>query len=335
MAANQAPALRGTLHRGAAGAAAMAGTTRRSLLRGAALAGLGGLGRAAGRCATAKPPSSRPGGDRGDSPPSAAPGAPAAADTVQQIFTAALIAEDLATTFYYNGLVGGVIQDPSLAGPEGTALGVFGSAGNVGYLRGALAQEIAHADLLRSLTGHALDSKSSNSSKGSHGFDSAADPVQTFYFPARTFDDLDTFLTILDGLENAFIGAYLGAIRELTRMAAGLGPEAAVQLDAGGTPYTRAQLAFFVEAAATILGTEAEHRALGRVIGRAIPANDLCYEQRSGIRMVWTGPGAAVAALGHFVQPGGEGFSPTPYPLATARAGAAPLALPCSGGLPA
>jgi hypothetical protein len=326
MAANQAPALRGMLHRGAAGAAAIAGTTRRSLLRGAALAGLGGLGLAAGRCATAKPPSPRPsGGDRGDSPPSTAPGAPAAADTVQQIFTAALIAEDLATTFYYNGLVGGVIQDPALAGPEGTALGVFGSAGNVGYLRGALAQEIAHADLLRSLTGHAPDSKSS----------SAADPVQTFYFPTRTFDDLDTFLTILDGLENAFIGAYLGAIRELTRMAAGLGPESAVQLDASGTPYTRAQLAFFVEAAATILGTEAEHRALGRVIGRAIPANDLCYEQRSGIRMVWTGPGAAVAALGHFVQPGGEGFAPTPYPLATARAGAAPLALPCSGGLPA
>ena len=31
-------------------------------------------------------------------------------DTAQQIFTAALIAEDLATTMYYNSLVGGVIR---------------------------------------------------------------------------------------------------------------------------------------------------------------------------------------------------------------------------------
>jgi hypothetical protein len=41
-------------------------------------------------------------------------------DTAQQIFTAALIAEDLATTMYYNSLVGGVIEDPNLAGPSGT-----------------------------------------------------------------------------------------------------------------------------------------------------------------------------------------------------------------------
>jgi hypothetical protein len=290
---------------------ALAGTTRRSLLRGAALAG---MGIAAGRCASAPPAAPSPPPNREHE----APGAPA--DTVQQIFTAALIAEDLATTFYYNSLIGQVVQDPALAGPEGTALGVFGSAGNVGYLRGALAQEIVHADLMRSLIGHAT---------------AAADPVQTFYFPARTFDDLDTFLSILDGLENAFIGAYLGAIRELTRMAAGLPPEAALQLDPKGIPYTRAQLAFFVEAAAAILGTEAEHRALGRVIGRAIPANDQCYEQRSGIRLVWTGATSAVAALGPFVQPGGEGFAATPYPLAAARSGAAALALPCTGALPA
>ena len=32
-------------------------------------------------------------------------------DTPTDIFTAALIAEDLATTFYYNGLVGPVIMD--------------------------------------------------------------------------------------------------------------------------------------------------------------------------------------------------------------------------------
>jgi len=41
-------------------------------------------------------------------------------DDPNQIFTAALIAEDLATTFYYNGLVGGVIQDSKLAGTGGS-----------------------------------------------------------------------------------------------------------------------------------------------------------------------------------------------------------------------
>src|SRR5579883_2313702 len=42
-------------------------------------------------------------------------------DQPNQILLAALVAEDLATTFYYNGLVGRVIQDPALAGPGGTA----------------------------------------------------------------------------------------------------------------------------------------------------------------------------------------------------------------------
>ena len=44
---------------------------------------------------------------------------PVTHDTPAEIFTAALIAEDLASTFYYNGLVGAVLQDPALAGPGG------------------------------------------------------------------------------------------------------------------------------------------------------------------------------------------------------------------------
>jgi Ferritin-like domain len=285
---------------------------RRTLLRGAAMAG---LGLAAGRCASPASPSPRTPGATAPSKAAALP-----ADTVQQIFTAALIAEDLATTFYYNGLIGQVIQDPALAGPEGTALTVFGSTGNVGYLRSALAQEISHADLMRGLIGQTV---------------ATADPVQTFYFPRATFDDLDTFLSILDGLENAFVGAYLAAIRELTHMLAGLGPEITTQVDAKGAPYSATQLAFSVEAAASILGVEAEHRALGRVIGHGIPANNVCYEQRSGVRMVWTGSASAVAALGNFVQPGGEGFSSIPYKLGAARQGAGALAFPCTTALPA
>lgn len=114
-------------------------------------------------------------------------------DTAQQIFTAALINEDLATTMYYHSLVGGVIQDPNLAGPGGS-LSNPASLANVGYLQGALSAETAHANLLRELAG---------------GTTAAKDPVQTFYFPTGTFDNLTNFLPILIALEGAFIGAYL------------------------------------------------------------------------------------------------------------------------------
>jgi hypothetical protein len=40
-------------------------------------------------------------------------------DTPVEMFTAALIAEDLATTFYDDGLIGAAIQDPNLAGQRG------------------------------------------------------------------------------------------------------------------------------------------------------------------------------------------------------------------------
>ncbi len=130
-----------------------------------------------------------------------------AKDTVKEIFTAALIAEDLATTFYYNGLVGPVIQDINLAGPGGSANNVQpnGNAGNVNYLQAALSEEIEHANLFRSLLGIAKPS---------------ADPVQTFYFPAGAFDTLSAFTGLLNALENAFIGAYLNAIQEFSTKAA-------------------------------------------------------------------------------------------------------------------
>src|SRR5208282_4497246 len=104
-----------------------------------------------------------------------------AKDTVKEIFTAALIAEDLATTFYYNGLVGTVIQDPNLAGPGGSADNVTsaGNLGNVNYIQAALTEEISHANLLRGLLGIPKAS---------------GDPEQTFYFPAGSFDTIGPFL---------------------------------------------------------------------------------------------------------------------------------------------
>ncbi|MGH9485449.1 MAG: ferritin-like domain-containing protein, partial [Terriglobales bacterium] len=187
----------------------------------------------------------------------------ASKDTPQQIFTAALIAEDLATAFYYNGLIGGVIQDPNLAGVGGTATNVSatGNVPNVGYLRGALSEEITHANLLRSLIG---------------GTAAANDPVQTFYFPVGSFDMLGPFLTLLDALESAFIGAYLTATQEFAQMAADTKSGAATQVDQNGKAYTSVQLEYFAKVAASILGIESEHRALGRAINpspKAIPAN--------------------------------------------------------------
>ncbi len=90
---------------------------------------------------------------------------PVTKDTPTEIFTAALIAEDLATTFYYNGLVGPVIQDPNLAGPGGTATHVTsaGNLGNVDYLRAALAEEIAHANLFRAILGISAPGKDPDS----------------------------------------------------------------------------------------------------------------------------------------------------------------------------
>ncbi|MGH9414005.1 MAG: ferritin-like domain-containing protein [Terriglobales bacterium] len=245
----------------------------------------------------------------------------ASKDTPQQIFTAALIAEDLATAFYYNGLIGGVIQDPNLAGVGGTATNVSatGNVPNVGYLRGALSEEITHANLLRSLIG---------------GTAAANDPVQTFYFPVGSFDMLGPFLTLLDALESAFIGAYLTATQEFAQMAADTKSGAATQVDQNGKAYTSVQLEYFAKVAASILGIESEHRALGRAINpspKAIPANNLNYEQTDGLTAVYNGSGSAAAALGPFLA---SGSNLSAYSLSTALANAASVSLATTGNPP-
>lgn len=236
-------------------------------------------------------------------------------DTAQQIATAALIAEDLATTFYYNGLVGPVVQDVNLAGKGGTATRTAqnpnkSNVGNVAYLRAALSEEIDHANLLRPYAGYS----------GSGG----SDPVQTFYFPTGTFDTLESYLGILDALENAFIGAYLAAVKEFAALAA----------DAGSGTTAAATYESFAQIAASIMGVEAEHRVLGRVIGNENPANNLCYEQQDGIKSVYHTPSSgssAVQALTPFL---GAATGKTGYSLATALANAGSVSLPCSGNPP-
>lgn len=233
---------------------------------------------------------------------------PITKDTPAQIFTAALIAEDLATTFYYNGLVGPVIQDPNLAGPGGTATHVTsaGNFGNVDYLRAALSEEIVHADLFRALLGISGP---------------ANDPVQTFYFPAGVFDTLGPFIDTLEALENAFIGAYLNAVREFARMAT---------VATKGSDYTSAQLTYYSEVAAAILGVESEHRVLGRVIANLNPANNRNYELVDGIYSVYNGSHSAVVALTPFLT---SSTGPA-YSFAEAVNNASSVDVRVGGGLP-
>ena len=239
-------------------------------------------------------------------------------DTAQEIFTAALIAEDLATVFYYNGLVGPVIMDPNLAGPGGSATNVTsaGNLGNVEYFRAALSEEMQHANLLRSLIG-----KTSAST----------DPVQTFYLPTGTFDTLGAFTGILDALENAFIGAYLNATLEFAQMAGDTKGGYGYQRDAMGKPYTSRELEYFAEVAASIMGVEAEHRVLGRVVSNTNPANNLNYQQTDGLTSVYNGKASAVVALTPFLAPG-SGL--TAYSLETALSGAGKVSLAATGAPP-
>jgi hypothetical protein len=240
-----------------------------------------------------------------------------AKDTVKEIFTAALIAEDLASTFYYNGLIGTVIEDPNLAGPGGSATNVSsaGNPGNVNYLQAALTQELDHAALFRSLLGIK---------------DASQDPVQTFYFPAGTFDSLSAFTGLLDALENAFIGAYLNAIQEFSTKSAMIRSGDSRRHDSADRGYSAEQLDYFAKVSASIMGVESEHRVLGRVISNSNPANNLAYEGTDGLNAVYSGPKSAVAALTPFLTPStGPGFS-----FATALANEGDVSLPIAGGPP-
>jgi hypothetical protein len=240
----------------------------------------------------------------------------AGVDTANQIFTAALVAEDLATTFYYNGLIGAVIEDTNLAGPGGTALlpSSPSNVPNVDYLRAALGQEISHANLLRAVA-----------NLGS-GYES--DPWQTFYFPPATFATLNAFCSMLATLEAAFIGAYLVAVREFSALAAQT-PSSVPDGPYGG-PYSSAQLQYFAQVAGSIMGIEAEHRVLGGVILNQNQPNNLNYEQTDGLLSLYNGPNSAVAALTPFLSPSNG----TPYSLASALSAAESLGLPSLGNPP-
>ena len=239
-------------------------------------------------------------------------------DSANEILTAALIAEDLATVFYYQGLTtNAVIQDPSLAGPGGSATSGTGNVPNVTYLRAAMAQEIQHATLLRAV---------GNISTGPTN-----DPYTTFYFPASTFQNLTNFIATLEELENAFIGAYLNAVREFASLSSRSAVRNVPPGQFGASAYSSAQLSYYSQVAAAIMGVECEHRVLGTVITNTSQPNDRYYEQTADLNAVYHGSRSAVAALTPFLTPTtGPGFS-----LLTALGAATTIGVSSKGNPPA
>lgn len=200
-------------------------------------------------------------------------------ESLQALISTALVAEQLATTFYYTALTTTeLMSDSQLGGsstdPNHPGLPPNGNPGNVRFLQAALDAELKHANSLIKAGARSTNSR--------------------FYFPVGTFrpscatgqictlgtsDDPNTFLGVLDSLETAFVGAYLVAVRDFVIL---------------GYP----QLA---EVAANIVGVESEHRALGRVIADAEPSNNLTLE-----RLPFACIGDAATALHPFLT--GEGF---------------------------
>jgi hypothetical protein len=193
-------------------------------------------------------------------------------DTTQDILNAALTAEQLATTFYYRGLVG----------PNAENLVLVHNQANLNYFQAAVWQEHEHAALFSSV-----------------GAVSLAGSSPAFYFPTGTFKSDASFLAVLDALETAFIGAYLAAIGEWA------GDSANAVASTGS--FTPPQLA---KIAGQIMGTEAEHRALGRVTLGVNPPNNLIYEAAPYVSVgsPTNASGTAVGTLLPFVT-GGSGFS--------------------------
>lgn len=86
------------------------------------------------------------------------------------------------------------------------------------------------------------------------------------YFPAGTFDSLSAFTGILNALENAFIGPYLNAIQEFAAKSANAKSSDGAWHEPADGAYSTEQLDYFAKVAASVMGIEAEHCVLGRVI---------------------------------------------------------------------
>ncbi len=192
------------------------------------------------------------------------------ADTIHSILSAALMTERLTTTLYYQALTTpAILRDSRLCGlsadPNRPGQAPNGAPQHVRFLQAALDAEVKHAALLTNA--------------------GAVSPHREFYFPPMTFARLglsthrDSFLGVLEMLEAASVAMYIAAAGQFARL--------------GRHDLTAL--------AGQIMGIEAEHRALGRVIAGMRPPNNLTLETAS-----FTHSGAIGAALHPFLT--GERF---------------------------
>ncbi len=136
----------------------------------------------------------------------------------------------------------------------------------------------------------------------------------TFYFPTGMFTDPQVTVNTLVTLEDAFITAYLIGVRDFS--------STGLKVIAG-----------------QIMGVEAEHRSLARVITNDLnltsvtglagseyvsapgfTANNLAYERTFSSAL--PDISHVVSALGPFVTPGSAGYGATSFPFSTANAAA-------------
>jgi Ferritin-like domain len=188
--------------------------------------------------------------------PAAEPGATASTGTtrgsaptttVRSSLALALVYKRLAITLYYTALTTpAVMRDPRLAGvsgdPHDPGLPPGGNPAHVRILQAALDAEVKHAAVLAQA--------------------GAASPITHFYFPASTFhqlghvQDARTFLGVMHAVEAASVGLYLALLNELWHLG------------------QRDLIRFVLQ----VLGVEAEHRMLSRIIADVDPANNLTME---------------------------------------------------------
>lgn len=176
----------------------------------------------------------------------AAPTADAScSDSDRDVVNTLLLIERLAITFYYVGLttpvIGGNRKVTGMSGNMGK-VPLRSDPGHVSCLKAALTQEHEHARLLEQA--------------------SATSSVTRFHFPRSTFADIgytshpSVFLWVMDHIETTAVGAYLAAVRRLGALG----------------QHDMAMLSV------RIVGTECEHRALGRVIAQDTPVNNVTLE---------------------------------------------------------
>lgn len=172
----------------------------------------------------------------------------ACGETTQDILNSLLITEQVALTLYYAGLTTpAIVSHPYLAGASGNLRQVAsnGNRVNMANMLAALDQEQQHIQLLARAGARSAHSR--------------------VYFPDGTFAGLGytrspyTFLWVLDHIETALVGAYLAAAQHF-----------AFRLMAGMAQF-----------AARILGTEGQHRAMGRMVSGDAPANNVALEVQS------------------------------------------------------